>query len=472
VGAGVRRKKGRWCSTTGGPAPRKPWFKLVVIDEDAAKTPTGRGCRNGLRGAGHVVANQATWWTGKALAAGVRSMHRLYGRIAAGAENPGKKRHTTAKKLRGGERRVKGSDRRVWWSERLLDGVGDTVIATTIHELDESGGLHRGRCTAIHDPPRRRTGRMADNMASTPHRCAGPNGSATEQSERLDRSRRQKRNAQTPTCVRCGTRVAGDRRGRFALELEMKVLCGKAGLIGGTVQDRRPCATSPRACTWLLPGLAHAGVRRRRPHRLKPSRRPKPWVPVGKPSRRGTASQTGARADRGWTRGTGLIGTQRRDVSDDERSRVDNVFHRRDGRHACLRLRGRVQGAAPHPPPTRRSRFDLTGGSGRRPGTWPELAATKAREQATLRVREASETVRPRETIDTRMPRRSVDSPAPRPSRGTTLDRRPRDLVVNRRRRETRARTARRGTALRDGASKKRTVARSGSSNRPWTTGP
>lgn len=41
-----------------------------------------------FEGAGHVVATQATWWQGKALAAGRQIHASLFGRIAAGAENP------------------------------------------------------------------------------------------------------------------------------------------------------------------------------------------------------------------------------------------------------------------------------------------------------------------------------------------------------------------------------------------------
>ena len=47
-----------------------------------------------FEGAGHVVATQAGWWQGKALAAG-RTIHAsLYGRAAAGAENPGEGRYS------------------------------------------------------------------------------------------------------------------------------------------------------------------------------------------------------------------------------------------------------------------------------------------------------------------------------------------------------------------------------------------
>ena len=53
----------------------------------------GRGFAERFEGAGHVVAAQASWWQGKALAAG-RNVHAtLYGRAAAGAENPERGRY-------------------------------------------------------------------------------------------------------------------------------------------------------------------------------------------------------------------------------------------------------------------------------------------------------------------------------------------------------------------------------------------
>nr|MDT0526392.1 hypothetical protein [Streptomyces sp. DSM 41633] len=80
-----------------------------------------------FEGAGHVVATQANWWQGKALAAG-RTIHAsLFGRIAAGAENPGKGRYSDEIAV------VTGASKGSIASSvagQLLDG-GATVIATT-----------------------------------------------------------------------------------------------------------------------------------------------------------------------------------------------------------------------------------------------------------------------------------------------------------------------------------------------------
>ena len=76
----------RWASA------REDLAKLWLIDEDEIDADWARLSER-FEGAGHVVGTQATWWQGKALAAG-RNMHAsLYGRAAAGAENPGKGRY-------------------------------------------------------------------------------------------------------------------------------------------------------------------------------------------------------------------------------------------------------------------------------------------------------------------------------------------------------------------------------------------
>ena len=81
------------CSTTAGPVPVRTWRRLWLTDEDEIDADWARLSER-FEGAGHVVATQANWWQGKALAAG-RNVHAsLYGRIAAGAENPGKGRYT------------------------------------------------------------------------------------------------------------------------------------------------------------------------------------------------------------------------------------------------------------------------------------------------------------------------------------------------------------------------------------------
>lgn len=92
-----------------------------------------------FEGAGHTVATQATWWQGKALAAG-RTIHAsLYGRIAAGAENPGVGVHSDEVAVVTGA--SKGSIAAAV-AGRLLDG-GATVIATTSRLDDDRLAFYR-----------------------------------------------------------------------------------------------------------------------------------------------------------------------------------------------------------------------------------------------------------------------------------------------------------------------------------------
>ncbi|EUA18094.1 fatty-acid synthase domain protein [Mycobacterium xenopi 3993] len=71
----------RWASA------REDLVKLWCADDDDIDADWARLSER-FEGTGHVVATQATWWQGKALAAG-RNIHAsLYARIAAGAENP------------------------------------------------------------------------------------------------------------------------------------------------------------------------------------------------------------------------------------------------------------------------------------------------------------------------------------------------------------------------------------------------
>ena len=71
----------RWASA------REDLAKLWLVDDDEVNADWARLSER-FEGAGHVVATQATWWQGKALAAGRQIHASLYGRIAAGAENP------------------------------------------------------------------------------------------------------------------------------------------------------------------------------------------------------------------------------------------------------------------------------------------------------------------------------------------------------------------------------------------------
>ena len=115
----------RWASA------REDLAKMWLIDESEIDADWPRLSER-FEGAGHVVGTQANWWQGKALAAG-RNVHAsLYGRVAAGAENPGKGRYSDEIAVVTGA--SKGSIAASVVAQ-LLDG-GATVIATT-SKLDD-----------------------------------------------------------------------------------------------------------------------------------------------------------------------------------------------------------------------------------------------------------------------------------------------------------------------------------------------
>ena len=77
----------RWASA------REDLVKIWLMDDDEVNADWLKLAER-FEGAGHVVGTQASWWQGKALAAG-RNLHAsLFGRAAAGAENPGKGRYS------------------------------------------------------------------------------------------------------------------------------------------------------------------------------------------------------------------------------------------------------------------------------------------------------------------------------------------------------------------------------------------
>ncbi|MET0897567.1 MAG: fatty acid synthase subunit beta domain-containing protein, partial [Mycobacterium sp.] len=116
----------RWASA------REDLVKLWLAEEDEIDAEWARLSER-FEGAGHVVATQATWWQGRALAAGKQIHATLFGRIAAGAENPGKGRYSDEIAVVTGA--SKGSIA-AGVVAQLLDG-GATVIAST-SKLDDS----------------------------------------------------------------------------------------------------------------------------------------------------------------------------------------------------------------------------------------------------------------------------------------------------------------------------------------------
>src|SRR6185369_12712519 len=122
----------RWASA------REDLAKLWVLDESEIDADWPRLSER-FEGAGSVVGTQATWWQGKALAAG-RNVHAsLYGRAAAGAENPGKGRYADEVAVVTGA--SKGSIAASVVTQ-LLNG-GATVIATTSKLDDDRLAFYR-----------------------------------------------------------------------------------------------------------------------------------------------------------------------------------------------------------------------------------------------------------------------------------------------------------------------------------------
>lgn len=175
-----------------------------------------------FEGAGHVVATQANWWQGKALAAG-RNVHAaLYGRAAAGAENPAKGRYADEIAVVTGA--SKGSIAAAV-TARLLSG-GATVIATT-SRLDDK------RLAFYKDLYRDNASFGATlwvvpaNMASYSDIDALVEWVGNEQSESLGPQSIHLKDALTPTLLFpfAAPRVAGDMSEAGArAEMEMKVL--------------------------------------------------------------------------------------------------------------------------------------------------------------------------------------------------------------------------------------------------------
>ncbi|MEZ0352926.1 fatty acid synthase subunit beta domain-containing protein [Mycobacterium sp. pR1184] len=175
-----------------------------------------------FEGAGHVVATQATWWQGKALAAG-RGIHAsLFGRIAAGAENPDPGPYNSEVAVVTGA--SKGSIAASVVA-RLLDG-GATVIATTSKLDDDRLAFYRN---LYRDHARfgATLWVVAANMASYSDIDALVEWVGTEQSESLGPQSIHIKDAQTPTLLFpfAAPRVAGDlSEAGSRSEMEMKVL--------------------------------------------------------------------------------------------------------------------------------------------------------------------------------------------------------------------------------------------------------
>jgi fatty acid synthase, bacteria type len=241
----------RWASA------REDLVKLWLTDEgdiDADWVPLSER----FEGAGHIVATQATWWQGKSLAAGRQIHASLYGRIAAGAENPDPGPHCNEIAVVTGA--SKGSIA-ASVAARLLDG-GATVIATT-SKLDERRlAFYR---TLYRDHARYGAALwvVPANMASYSDIDALVEWVGNEQIESLGPQSIHIKDAQTPTLLFpfAAPRVAGDlSEAGSRSEMEMKVLLWAVQrLVGGLskIGSERDIASRLHV---VLPGSPNRGM--------------------------------------------------------------------------------------------------------------------------------------------------------------------------------------------------------------------
>ncbi len=215
----------RWASA------REDLVRIWLMDEGDIDADWSRLSER-FEGTGHVVGTQATYWQGKALAAG-RNIHAsLYARAAAGAENPGEGRYSDEVAVVTGA--SKGSIAASVVAQ-LLDG-GATVVATTSKLDDARLGFYR---QLYRDNARfgAKLWVLPANMASYNDIDALVDWIGTEQSESLGPKSIHLKDALTPTLLFpfAAPRVGGDLSDAGSRsEMEMKVLLWAVQrLIGG-----------------------------------------------------------------------------------------------------------------------------------------------------------------------------------------------------------------------------------------------
>ena len=241
----------RWASA------REDLAKLWLADEGDIDADWARLSER-FEGAGHVVATQANWWQGKALAAGHNVHASLFGRIAAGAENLETGRyHDEVAVVTGAS---KGSIA-ASVAAQLLDG-GATVIATTSKLDDDRLAFYR---TLYRDHACYGAALwvVPANMASYHDIDALVAWVGGEQIESLGPQSIHIKDAQTPTLLFpfAAPRVTGDlSEAGSRSEMEMKVLLWAVQrLIGGlsAIGAERDIASRLHV---VLPGSPNRGM--------------------------------------------------------------------------------------------------------------------------------------------------------------------------------------------------------------------
>ncbi|BBY62201.1 type I polyketide synthase [Mycolicibacterium helvum] len=241
----------RWASA------REDLVKLWLADEGDIDADW-LGLSQRFEGAGNVVATQANWWQGKALAAG-RNIHAsLFGRIAAGAENPDSGRSSDEIAVVTGA--SKGSIAASVVAQ-LLDG-GATVIATT-SKLDDDRLDFYKKLYRDHARYGAALWIVPANMASYADIDALVSWVGSEQTESLGPQSIHLKDAQNPTLLFpfAAPRVAGDMsEAGSRSEMEMKVLLWAVErLIGGlsSIGAERDIASRLHV---VLPGSPNRGM--------------------------------------------------------------------------------------------------------------------------------------------------------------------------------------------------------------------
>lgn len=205
----------RWASA------REDLARLWLTDEGDIDTDWERLSER-FEGAGHVVATQANWWQGRALAAG-RNVHAaLYGRAAAGAENPDSGRYADEIAVVTGA--SKGSIAASVVAQLLAGGA--SVVATTSKLDDDRLAFYK---SLYRDNARfgATLWVVPANMASYADIDALVDWVGNEQTENLGPKAIHLKDAQTPTLLFpfAAPRVAGDLSDAGSRsEMEMKVL--------------------------------------------------------------------------------------------------------------------------------------------------------------------------------------------------------------------------------------------------------
>ncbi|MGE0215396.1 fatty acid synthase subunit beta domain-containing protein [Mycolicibacterium sp.] len=359
----------RWASA------REDLAKIWLTDEGEIDAEWARWSER-FEGAGHVVGTQATYWQGKALAAG-RTVHAaLYARAAAGAENPGTGRYSDEVAVVTGA--SKGSIAASVVAQ-LLDG-GATVVATTSKLDDSRLAFYR---TLYRDNARfgAKLWVLPANMASYNDIDALVEWVGTEQTESLGPQSVHIKDALTPTLLFpfAAPRVGGDlSEAGSRSEMEMKVLLWAVQrLIGGLshIGSDRDIAARLHV---VLPGSPNRGMFGGDGAYGESKAALDAVVSRWKAETSWSQRVSLAHALIGWTRGTGLMGHNDVIVDAVEEAGVTTYSTEQMASMLLALCDVETKVAAAREP----VQADLTGGLAEANLDLSELA-TKAREEAT-----------------------------------------------------------------------------------------